>query len=483
MRKYKRLFFSLLFCAITFAMLYGTANILRDRETTLSSFYSEPSGSVDMIIVGSSHVNNGVIPNVFWQESERSACNVYSWAQPMWTAYHYIIEAFSEQDVELVVLDMYGMTYGNSYMVPQEIDRVNYQTSFNIDMNLNYLSLIQTAEHVGIDLRPYEEFLNLPRYHARWKNLDARMLTYDPHNAKDFLKGYGISYQSVPQQQPSFAVTEPYVPYEYCVEYLDKIVQLCEKKNVDLIFTMVPYIYNETEAGIDLWIEQYAAEHGIPYISYIGNSADAIELDYSTDFQDNAHLNYYGAQKVSTHLAQFVKQRYPDYQKQQNPHCEQLDEDYQKYQRILLANDVMVESDLQTYLTMVLQDENYLLYLANNEPALAPVLSKAWQGYGEQPNNIEQFCGVISKQQADFDQTLLDVQLFGEKGTVSFDLNDENVIIKLNDTAVISQESTFKAVLYDTILDRPLETVAFDAQTGTLLHKEFSSDIIDLFKK
>ena len=69
MEKYKKIIGSLLFAVITLAMLYGTANLLRDRETTLADLYSEEKGSIDMVIVGSSHVNNGIIPNIFWEEN------------------------------------------------------------------------------------------------------------------------------------------------------------------------------------------------------------------------------------------------------------------------------------------------------------------------------------------------------------------------------------------------------------------------------
>ena len=43
-------------------MILAFAQLLRDRETTLSSFYSEPKGTVEAIVVGSSHVNSGVMP-------------------------------------------------------------------------------------------------------------------------------------------------------------------------------------------------------------------------------------------------------------------------------------------------------------------------------------------------------------------------------------------------------------------------------------
>ena len=72
------------FLSLCAAMLLGLSWLLRDRETSLSSLYSEPENSVDVLIVGSSHVNSGYIPAVLWQEYGISAHNVYSWSQPMW---------------------------------------------------------------------------------------------------------------------------------------------------------------------------------------------------------------------------------------------------------------------------------------------------------------------------------------------------------------------------------------------------------------
>lgn len=482
MKHCSRLFYALLFCVLTLAMLYGAAELLRDRETTLASFYSEDPGSVDMVVVGSSHVNSGVIPSLFWERCNLSACNVYSWAQPMWTAYHYIVESIRQQDPDIVLLDMYGMTYGNSYIMPQEIDRINYETSFNLDISLNYLALIRTAEHVGLDLRPWEDFLNLPRYHTRWKGLDRRMFTYDPHDSRDFLKGYGISYAVQPQTCPAYTVSQSVEPYEFCVEYLDRIVALCEKKQVQLVFTMLPYVYNEVEAGIDLWIEQYAAQHGIPYISYIGKDAQAPGLDWQTDLQDNAHLNYAGARKVTEDLARRLGEMFPAREPQQNPCRARLDEDLEKYRRVPLAGEVMAQDDLQRYLETVLADENYTLYLVNNDSAATATLQAALREQGVSGQDGV-FCAVLNAGHSSAGAWELTADLFDEPGTVRFAVEETGAQIYLNGVAVIAPDADLKAVLYDTVLGRPLETVALDDETGLLVHKEFSSDILGLFRQ
>ncbi len=483
MKKYSKFLYSVLFCVLTCGMLYLTANVLRDRATTLSSFYSEEDDSIDLVIVGSSHVNNGIIPHIFWEESNLSASNVYSWAQPMWTAYHYIVEALNQQDPDIVLLDMYGMMYGNSYMMPEEIDKINYASSFNLDMNWNFLQLIRTSETAGIDLRPSEDFLNLPRFHTRWKNFNRQMLTYNPHKSKDYLKGYGVSFVEEPQRQEMFSTTETQVPYEFCVSYLDKIVELCKKKDVDLIFTMIPYVYSETEQRINNWIIAYAEDHNIPYIDYIGKDRDRIVLDYDHDFSDHAHLNFFGAQKVTRDLAKTLKTMYPDYKKEDHWNRAQLDLAYQKYERFFQSNTIMVDPDLSSYIEHVLNDENFVLYLINQNSSLTEPLQTCLSKHNIHPADPAHFSVALHRSGYLLDPQTLTIPLFDQEGTVAFHYEDDEVHIALNDQNALSIPSEFKAVLYDLVLERPLEVVAYDEENQALVHKEFTSDIINMFKR
>ncbi len=483
MKKYKTLLECIVFSLITLAMLCGVNWLLRDRETTLSNVYSEEKNSIDMILVGSSHINNGSIPSIFWQENGLSAENVYSWAQPTWTAYHYVREAMKNQDLQLVVVDMYCMMYGHGTSVPTEVDKTNYATAFNLKPSINFLQLIRTSEQVGIDLRQYEDFLNLPRYHTRWKMLNEKMFTYDPSNDHDFLKGYGITYSCKEQQRMVFDTQVQKEPYEFCVEYLDKIVRLCRRKNVELVLTMMPYVCTETEIEIDNWIREYAQQQGIPYISYIGREADRVDLDYSRDFQDATHLNYYGAQKITMDLSAFIKEQYPDMKSRALAHRDSIQADYQKYLRVLTANELMVETDVSRYLSAALADENYVVYLANDHSAVSEKVGNVLAQHGVTVQDVQHFSAVLQKESCLTGQNEVQQTLFGKPGSVQFELDGQNVEILLNGVAVYSIPSDFKAVLYDTVLDRPLETVAYNAQTGLLEHKEFSSDIIGLFQK
>lgn len=489
-----RLAWAAVFLLLTALLLGGLTWLLRDRETTLSPLYSEPDDSLDLIIVGSSHVNNGYIPTMLWEQNDIAACNVYSWSQPMWTSYHYIREALKTQDVDIVVLEMYGMMYGHSYIMPQEIDRTNYETSFNLDPGWNRLQLIRTAEHMGLDLRPWEDFLNLPRYHTRWKQLSARMFTYDPHTQPDPLKGYGLTFAVQPQTDPQLTAEAPLEPYEFAAEYLQKIVDLCRGRGIRLIFTLAPYVYSADEAGICRWIEQYAAQNGIPFLNYLGADGERIGFDWTTDFSDNGHLNYAGAAKLTQDLYDFLAGGWLQscglaYSREQVPEDRRaaLDLDAEKARRIVACHDIMSATDLPSYLDLAQADGGYTLLLVSDgaPPAgLVPFLQSRGLPCSD---TATRFCAALNAGGADvWNNAELDFPLFGQAGSVRFVYGEDGVSVELNGQAVFTAGDDAPAcllVLYDTVLDRPLEAVTLDPDTGALRHREFTSDVLGLFRR
>lgn len=324
------------FVFLTAMMLLGLNWLLRDRETTLSALYSEEPDTMDVIIVGSSHVNSGYMPGLLWEEYGISACNAFSWSQPTWVSYHYIVESLKTQSPSVVVLDLNGMLYGNSAEQPEATDQTSYVNSFNIDMSLNFLQLIGTVDDCGIDLRDPIDFLPLVKYHTRWKNLDETAFTYNPHEDYDYLHGYGFQTVVSPNAQPQYAPTsERQRPYETAVEYLDKIVALSEKKGFSLVFVLAPYAYQENELAIFNWLDDYAGAHGIPFLNYCTDS-ERIGLDWATEFCDSRHVNYLGAQKLTRDLGDFLTENGYEFRAvSELPNAAQLDVDSLKLQRVI----------------------------------------------------------------------------------------------------------------------------------------------------
>jgi len=473
------------FVLLVILLLHGITWALRDRETTLSCLYSEKKNTVDMLIVGSSHVNSSYMTNLFWEENNASACNVFSWSQPMWISYYYIKEALKTQHPSVIALEMFGMTYGHSSIMPEEIDRTNYANSFSIDPGLNFLAMTQTVEKCGLDLRNYEDFLNLPRYHTRWKTFSKNYLNYNPHQAKDPLKGYGLVLGVSPQEGLDFQASEESVlPYEYSIEYLDKIVTLCKKEKIDLIFTLTPYKYNETERGIYNWIDTYAAQHEIPFLNYNGADGKRIGIDFNTDLADWGHTNYYGAQKVTQDLSNYLLLYHVFPSKSLHSNKAELDQDLNIYHRVLSVQKIMTETDFSVWLNMALSDENFALFVVDRgtSSVASKTLRLAFSNTGNSVIKDFSTAVVDGSNKKIFNTTQINFPLFGKAGTVTLDASDG--VICLNQTTAPVKGDAITIVLYDKILDRPLETVYLNCSNElTLQHREFTSDIMPQYKK
>ena len=431
----KQLLRAISFVLITVMMLSGLTWLLRDRTTTLSTLYSEPDDTIDLFSVGSSHVNGGYIPGVLWQEYGISAHNVYSWSQPIWITYHYIVEGLKTQNPAVVAVDLYGLMYGNSIEQPTAIDQVNYLNSFSIDPGWNLLQMIGTVDDCGIDLRNPEDFLPLTHYHTRWKILGEDMFVYDPHNDPHYLKGYSLLNRITPVQQPAFSATEERLPpYNTAVSYLDKIVALSQSKGFDLIFILTPYSYQPNEPAIYNWIEDYAAQHGIPFLNYCMENGHRIGLDWNNDFSDIDHVNVSGALKLTHDLGQFIRAgNYNLRTAEEFSNREQLDLDAKKTIRTIELDAILGQSfdQLQTY-------------CAANALTLLPA------------NAGTQMMGRWT--------------IATEDSTSPVFLVTDNTNGSLHSFVVSSVDNSY--ILYDPLLDKPVCTLTIETETGTMVYTD-----------
>ncbi|MEG2082854.1 MAG: hypothetical protein RR011_06455, partial [Oscillospiraceae bacterium] len=367
------------FAVLALGLIFAMGQLFRDKDTTLASFYSEPKNTIDVITVGSSHVNSGVIPAVFWQDYGINAHNVYSWSQPIWISYHYIKEALRLQSPKVVVVDLYGMMYGNSSEQPVEIDKVNYRNSFSIDPSLNFLEMTQTVADCGIDLKNPIDFLNPIRFHTAWKNLSAKNFTENPHKRHDFLKGYGVQAGVCGAKKADTSVEDlPREPYDTAVRYLDKIVKLSQKENFQLVFLMLPYEFMPEERELFAWLKSYAQQKEIPFLNYCEEDGDRIGFDYAEDFADPGHANYGGAYKLTADIASFVSSKYlqtPTVPK----NAQQLDIDAQQMYRVLEVNKALTENTAD-YFSYLSKDENSVVIASVTAQGDASVSKELLQG-------------------------------------------------------------------------------------------------------
>ena len=93
------------------------------------------------------------------------------------------------------------------------------------------------------------------------------------------------------------------------VAYLDRIVDLCREKGIELILIKSPCLYPAWYEEWDRWLEDYAEKNGVEYINAIPRMEE-MGIDLGTDTYDGGiHLNVYGAEKYTRWLGQHLMDR------------------------------------------------------------------------------------------------------------------------------------------------------------------------------
>ena len=88
--------------------------------------------------------------------------------------------------------------------------------------------------------------------------------------------------------------------------YLDKIVNLCHEKGIDVLLTYLPYPNNELAITESNYIYDYSKNYNINYINFVNSEI----VDGRIDYFDEDHLNPSGARKVSAYLSDYITNNY-----------------------------------------------------------------------------------------------------------------------------------------------------------------------------
>ena len=149
-------------------------------------------------------------------------------------------------------------------------------------------------------------YLPVFRYHNLWKT------AVDEPEIHTNYKGFVIRDEVAPYEgKPDYmkkkkkCETMP----EYVKIYLEKIEELCEKNNAQLLLVSMPSPKNWNHKR-HAEMQQYADEKGIAYLD-LNEKVEELGLNWTEDTQDKGdHLNVYGAEKVTSYLGNYLEENY-----------------------------------------------------------------------------------------------------------------------------------------------------------------------------
>lgn len=291
---------------------------------TLHEFY-ESDEEIDTIFLGTSHCFRAYDPVLYEKLTGESAFNLGSSSQNIDTSYFLLKEALKYQDIQKVYLDIYHIFLffnpDNRELVEANIISDYMRPSIN---KLNFILKRSSSEHYTNSLMPFRREWQLlgdfeylkenieKKKQDSYKNYDPVIYDDEQYIEKGFVASYAELDPDVYEWIPKSEKVDLSDDTSFAMRYLEKIVALCEKENIELIFLTAPSYkeYLETKDSYEMihdFVEKIAEEYGVVYWDFNMVSDEMLHMT-AENFMDADHLNASGAEKVTGYLAKLVLQ-------------------------------------------------------------------------------------------------------------------------------------------------------------------------------
>ena len=205
-----------------------------DKCDRLHSFFQQPANSLDVVFVGSSHIHYSVYPNQLWHDYGFTSYDASSPAQAIPVSYYLIKETVEKKHPQIIVLDTYYMVYDVYARNQEHIHELT--DSMGLFSGNRFAAINDLVPNTEGDETVWSYYFNIALYHSRWSELTS--LDFAP--IRGFLKGALIfgSNEKVEIYEP---VEEKLAVPDTAMEYLNRIRQVCEENDTELLLISIPY--------------------------------------------------------------------------------------------------------------------------------------------------------------------------------------------------------------------------------------------------
>ena len=276
-------------------------------EGAMMAEYYEAQTKHDVIFLGDCEFYETISPVTLWEEYGVSSYVRGTPQQLIWQSYYILLDTLKYEKPKVVVFNAMEMKIGEVQSEAYTRLTLDGLKDINYRLQAAQLSLKEENESLLSYVFP------LLRYHSRITDLNKDDFEY--FFKRDLISHHGYLMQTSVDPQTQEPFQPPLFDYSFpdvCWEYLDKIADLCEENDIQLILFKSPTV-SWQYPWYDEWNEQlvsYAENRGLLYINGI-DYADEIGLDMTTDTYDKGvHLNVYGAEKTSRFLGNILRNDY-----------------------------------------------------------------------------------------------------------------------------------------------------------------------------
>lgn len=433
--------------------------------TITRSFYDLPKDSVDVLILGSSHVICGVDANRMYARHGISAYSCGTEAQPILGSYAWLQEALRFQDVKAVVFDVAD--------VFAQSDEASHRKSFDY-MRLSSVKLgaLRRYEEMNPDMSFGSYLFPLITYHNRWNELTA-----EDWNGPDDLALRGFYIRPEVRGMPfagidlaDTAATYP-IPEQNLAVFLDMIA-LCEQEGIELLLVECPSIDFDTQSHNA--IQAIADEHALTFMDF-NVTSQWPAIDYAADMADFKHFNVHGAAKATDYISQQLLSVCDLPDRRGDAYLDELDAVYAAELDAALLRGTQ---DARAYL-QALDNESFAVLMATDPDKFSAVdedlaASFAALGLEEQLNTGEKL-GYAAVSQAGealaeirrAEPIVLEGQL-ADGSTYALRANEDGVSITVNGIERATNDPGLNIVVWDLRRSEVVESLSINANLPSL---------------
>lgn len=448
------------FCVILVVFLNYIYQIFSWKDTagdyysSMDSFYELDEDLVDVLFLGSSRCYCSINNAVLWEEQGISSFSLSISGQDIVSSYHCFKEALKTQTPDVVCMEIYGTTFWG-YGVESNM----YRNTLPFKLSSNAVSVVK---NIAAD-RQEELLLRWPIIHTRYTELkkedfETDLPTYIGYHAEFVAR----------QVDPlcSYEGTETLQIGEDEEKWLRKIIALAEENDIELCFFVAPAVTSEVEQKKYNYVESIAREHDIPVLN-MATMERELQLNTAADFLDAYHTNYYGAQKVSSFMANFLKQNY-DLEDRRGTEGYELWEDNSKVRRHEYQNQLLKTTyTMQSYMDLLTGMDGYTVVIATSGEYVSPDADFEDYVYSFGLESFYDANGiwVIDDRQMIFQNVGTDVleymDLEGGDLAVCNTAGISNIVV--NKQTYTKVTNGINVVVYDNVLEKVVDAVGFEA--------------------
>ena len=308
--KNKRFVAVVLVIILTLGSLYLLQRLLVPKyqtgivEGSMVEEYYKDASHHEVLFIGDCEVYENFSTITLWEKYGITSYIRGSAQQLTWQSYYLLEDALKYETPKVVVFNVLALKYNT----PQN-EAYNRMSIDGMKWSLSKI------ENIKASMTEEENFIDyvfpLLRYHSRWSELTGDDFEYLFQKELVTHNGYYMRVDSKPQGE--FPDPRPLADYtlgEKAMGYMQKMVDICKEKGIELILIKAPTEYPHWYDQWDAQVVEFAKQNEVEYINYIPLQEE-IGLDMSVDTYDaGLHLNTSGAEKMADYFGAYLKANY-----------------------------------------------------------------------------------------------------------------------------------------------------------------------------